>query len=67
MDAVVDVDGVAAERVQVAAAAQGIETMPPSAYYFGAGRGPNALLPGFGAISPAGVTKLVRTIEAIRN
>ncbi len=50
--------------------AQGIETMPLSAYYFGAGKRANALLLGFGSVSPAairaGVTKLARVIEAVR-
>ena len=70
MHAVVDLDGVDAERVHAEAAAQGIETMPLSAYYFDAARRPNALLLGFGAIPPAairaGVTRLARVIEALR-
>jgi DNA-binding transcriptional MocR family regulator len=69
MHAVVDVDGIDAERLHAAAAAQGIESMPLSAYYFGPGRRPNALLLGFGAVPPAairaGVTKLARVIEAL--
>jgi DNA-binding transcriptional MocR family regulator len=44
--------------------------MPLSAYYFGAGHRPNALLLGFGAVPPAAiraaVTKLARVIEAVR-
>jgi GntR family transcriptional regulator/MocR family aminotransferase len=68
--AVVDVEGVSAERIHEEAARQGIETMPLSAYYFGAGHRPNALLLGFGAVPPAairaGVTKLARVIEAVR-
>ena len=70
MHAVVDVDGVSAERVHDEAAAQGVESMPLSAYYFGAGRRPNALLLGFGGVPPAairaGVTKLARAIECAR-
>jgi len=68
--AVVDVEGVSAERIHDEAARQGIETMPLSAYYFGAGHRPNALLLGFGAVPPAAiraaVTKLARVIEAVR-
>lgn len=71
MHAVVDVDGVDAGRLHAAALAQGIETMPLSAYYFGAGTRPNALLLGFGAVPPAvlrsGVTKLARTLEALQD
>jgi GntR family transcriptional regulator/MocR family aminotransferase len=71
MHAVVDVDGCSAERVHSAAAAQGIESMPLSAFHFGPGRRPNALLLGFGAVPPpvirAGVTKLARMIEALRD
>jgi GntR family transcriptional regulator / MocR family aminotransferase len=71
MHAVVELEGADAERVHVAAAAQGVESMPLSAYYFGGGRRPNALLLGFGAVPPAairaGVTKLARVIEALRS
>jgi GntR family transcriptional regulator/MocR family aminotransferase len=67
MHAVVEVDGVSAERVHV----EGIESMPLSEYQVGPGRRPNALLLGFGAVPPpvirAGVTKLARTIEALRD
>jgi GntR family transcriptional regulator/MocR family aminotransferase len=70
MHAVVDVEGVGAERVHAEAALRGIETMPLSAYYFGAGRRANALLLGFGSVAPAairaGVTKLARVIDAVR-
>jgi DNA-binding transcriptional MocR family regulator len=45
--------------------------MPLSSYYFGAGRRPNALLLGFGAVPPplirAGVARLARVIEAAKN
>jgi DNA-binding transcriptional MocR family regulator len=68
--AVVDVEGISAERIHEEAVLQGIETMPLSAYYFGAGKRANALLLGFGSVSPAairaGVTKLARVIEAVR-
>ena len=68
MHAVVDVLGANAERVHVEAAAQGIESMPLSAYCSG-GVADNALLLGFGAISPsairAGVTRLAKVIEVI--
>jgi GntR family transcriptional regulator / MocR family aminotransferase len=71
MHAVVDLDGVSAERVHEDAAAAGVETMPLSSYYFGAGRRPNALLLGFGAVPPplirAGVARLARVIEAAKN
>jgi GntR family transcriptional regulator/MocR family aminotransferase len=70
MHAVVDVVGVSAERLHAEAAALGIESMPLSAYYFGAGNRPNALLLGFGSVSPAairaGVTKLTRAMENCR-
>ena len=43
--------------------------MPLSAYYFGGGRPPNALLLGFGAVSPgairSAVTRLARVIDGI--
>jgi DNA-binding transcriptional MocR family regulator len=67
----VDVDGVEAERLHAASAALGIESMPLSAYHFDPGRRPNALLLGFGAVPPAairaGVTKMARVIEALRD
>ena len=69
MHAVVDIEGVNADRLHHAAAARGIETMPLSSYYFGDGRRPNALLLGFGAVAPgalrAGVAKLARVIEGL--
>ncbi|HUQ09596.1 MAG TPA: PLP-dependent aminotransferase family protein [Steroidobacteraceae bacterium] len=68
MHAVVDVEGVSAERVHEAALASGIETMPLSAYYRGEAPRPNALLLGFGAVTPAairaGVMRLVRAAES---
>ena len=71
MHAVVDVEGVSAERVHAAAAARGVESMPLSAYYFGAGPRANALLLGFGSVTPAairaGVTKLARAVEPRRS
>jgi GntR family transcriptional regulator / MocR family aminotransferase len=67
MHAVVDLDGVNAERLHAEALAKGIETMPLSAYHAGAGPRPNALLLGFGAVPPpairAGVARLARLIE----
>jgi GntR family transcriptional regulator/MocR family aminotransferase len=70
MHAVVDVMGVNAERLHVEAAALGVESMPLSAYYFGASHRPNALLLGFGSVPPAairtGVTKLARAIESVK-
>ncbi len=66
MHAVVDVEGVSAERLHAEAAALGVESMPLSAYCFGTGPRPNALLLGFGAVPPAairaGVAKLARAI-----
>ena len=50
MHAVLDADGVDAERVHTVAAAVGVESMPLSSYYFGGGRPPNALFLGFGAV-----------------
>ena len=68
MHAVVDLDGVSAERVHEEAAALGVETMPLSAYYFGAAGVRMRCCSGFGAVSPpvirAGVVKLARAIEA---
>jgi GntR family transcriptional regulator/MocR family aminotransferase len=68
MHAVVDVDGMSAERLHVEAAEQGIESMPLSAYYSGAGAD-NALLLGFGAVTPtairSGVTRLARLMNRI--
>jgi GntR family transcriptional regulator/MocR family aminotransferase len=68
MHAVVDVDGMSAERLHVEAAEQGIESMPLSAYYSGAGAD-NALLLGFGAVTPtairSGVTRLARLMDRI--
>jgi GntR family transcriptional regulator/MocR family aminotransferase len=74
MHAVVDVEGVSAERVQAEARERGIECMPLSAYCFGTPRGEavrmNALLLGFGAVPPAairsGVTRLARLIDSLR-
>jgi DNA-binding transcriptional MocR family regulator len=67
MHAVVEIEGASAERVHEEAAVQGVETMPLSAYYFGAGRRPNALLLGFGSVPPAairaGVVRLARAVE----
>jgi len=68
MHAVVELEGVSAERVHEEAIVLGVETMPLSAYYFGTGRRPNALLLGFGAVSPAqirdGVNRLARAVES---
>jgi DNA-binding transcriptional MocR family regulator len=70
MHAVADVLGLDAERLHTAALACGIETMPLSAYYPGAGPRPNAWLLGFGAVTPAalraGVTRLARVAEGLR-
>ncbi len=70
MHAVVDVEGVNAERLHAEALTKGIETMPLSAYYQRGPR-PNALLLGFGAVTPAairaGVTRLARAAEAARD
>jgi GntR family transcriptional regulator/MocR family aminotransferase len=68
MHAVVDVEGASAEQLHVLALTGGIETMPLSAYYCGAGPRANALLLGFGAVSPAairaGVSRLCRLMAA---
>lgn len=75
MHAVVEVDGVTAERLHAEAAEQGIECMPLSAYYSCsastlAGKDENALLLGFGAVTPAairaGVGRLARLIERMK-
>ena len=69
MHAIADLEGVSAESVHDEAAARGIECMPLSAYYSDR-CGPNALLLGFGAVSPAalrvGVTRLARVIDGLR-
>jgi len=71
MHAVVDVAGISAERLHAEAAALGVESMPLSAYYFGEGQRPNALLLGFGSVTPAairaGVSKLARAIESVKS
>jgi GntR family transcriptional regulator/MocR family aminotransferase len=74
MHAIVEVEGMAAERVHAAALTLGVESMPLSAYYepgpVRASRPPNALFLGFGAVSPTqirtGVTRLARAIELAR-
>lgn len=70
MHAIVDVEGVDAERVHAEAAALGVETMPLAAYHQGEGPRPNALFLGFGSATPTqlrtGVTKLARAIEMAR-
>jgi GntR family transcriptional regulator/MocR family aminotransferase len=70
MHAVLDVEGVDAERVHAEAMALDVESMPLAAYYLRGGRRPNALLVGFGAVPPAaivqGVAKLGRAIAAAR-
>jgi GntR family transcriptional regulator/MocR family aminotransferase len=70
MHAVVDVEGVSAERVHAEAAARGVETMPLAWYFQNAGQHPNALFIGFGAVPPTqlrtGVTRLARAIESAR-
>jgi GntR family transcriptional regulator/MocR family aminotransferase len=71
MHAIVDLDGVSAERVAEEAALRGVETMPLSAYYYGESARANALFLGFGSVAPAaihaGVTKLARAIESVRH
>jgi GntR family transcriptional regulator/MocR family aminotransferase len=71
MHAVLDVEGVDAERLHVEAAALGVESMPLAAYYLRGGRRPNALLVGFGAVPPVairqGVAKLARAVDLARS
>jgi DNA-binding transcriptional MocR family regulator len=66
----VDLDGVDAGRVHQEAMAQGIECMPLAAYGTGAWPDANALLLGFGAVSPAalrgGVSRLARIVDSLR-
>jgi GntR family transcriptional regulator/MocR family aminotransferase len=68
MHAVLDVEGVDVERLHAEAAALDVESMPLASYYWRAERRPNALLLGFGAVTPAairaGVAKLGRAFEA---
>ena len=67
MHAVLDVEGVDAERLHVEAAALGVESMPLASYYSRAVRRPNALLLGFGAIAPAAIhAGVVRLAAAVR-
>jgi GntR family transcriptional regulator/MocR family aminotransferase len=67
MHAVLDVEGVDAERLHLEAAALGIETMPLATYYLRGGRPPNALLLGFGAVPPVAIrTGVARLALAVR-
>jgi GntR family transcriptional regulator/MocR family aminotransferase len=70
MHAVVDLEGADACEVHQAALAEGLETMPISAYQSGESPNSNALLLGFGAVTPAvlraGVTRLARVIDTLR-
>jgi GntR family transcriptional regulator/MocR family aminotransferase len=70
MHAVLDVEGVDAGSLHEAAAAIGVESMPLGAYYSRAGRRPNALLLGFGAVPPAtiraGVASLRKAFDVAR-
>jgi GntR family transcriptional regulator/MocR family aminotransferase len=70
MHAVLDAEGVDAERLHAEAAALGVESMPLAAYYSRPGRRPNALLLGFGAVPPgvirAGVATLGRAFDIAR-
>jgi GntR family transcriptional regulator/MocR family aminotransferase len=65
MHAVVDLEGVDAEQAHRVALAQNIESMPLSAYYSGAGVRDNALLLGFGAVSPAAIRAAVNRLTVI--
>ena len=70
MHAVVDLDGISAERVHAEAMSLGVETMPLSAYYAAPRLVCNALLLGFGSVPPAsirtGVARLARAIDQVR-
>lgn len=74
LHAVADLEGADAERVALEAAARKIEVMPLSHYYFGGEpddvEPPNALVLGFGAVSPgvirAKMAQLVAAIDAAR-
>ncbi len=70
MHAVVDLDGISAERVHAEAMSLGVETMPLSAYFAAPRLACNALLLGFGSVPPAsirtGVAKLARAIDHVR-
>ena len=70
LHAVVDLDGVDAERVFREAAARDIEVMPLSHYYFGGGPRQNGLVLGFASVQPAviraAVTQLAVAIEVAR-
>jgi GntR family transcriptional regulator/MocR family aminotransferase len=70
MHAVVDVEGVDAIRVHQEAMAVNLECMPLAAYSGGSPAGANALLLGFGAVSPAtirgGISRLARILESLR-
>jgi GntR family transcriptional regulator/MocR family aminotransferase len=70
MHAVVDVESVDAQRLHEKALAMGIETMPLAAYHAGRAARPNALVLGFGAVTPAairaGVVRLSRAAADLR-
>jgi GntR family transcriptional regulator/MocR family aminotransferase len=70
LHAVADLEGVAAERVHIAAAERKIEVMPLSHYYVDDEPPQNALLLGFAAVGPrvirAGVAQLAAAIAAAR-
>ena len=67
---VADVLDADASAVCHEAAAREVEVMPLSAYRFGRGRLPNAIVLGFGAVPPralrAGMERLARALEAAR-
>ena len=67
MHAVVDVEGVSAERVHEEAAALGVEIDAAVCLLLRRGPRPNALLLGFGSVPPAairaGVVRLARAVE----
>ncbi len=78
MHAVVDIEGVSAERVHTEAAARGIESMPLSAFYLGTGvhggasmnggngaSEANALLLGFGAVPPAAIRAGIQRLAKV--
>jgi GntR family transcriptional regulator/MocR family aminotransferase len=70
MHAVLDVEGIDAERLHARAAALGVESMPLASYYCRGGGRPNALLLGFGAVAPtairAGIATLGRAFDEVR-
>jgi GntR family transcriptional regulator/MocR family aminotransferase len=70
LHALADLENANAERVFQEAASRGVEVMPLSAYFMGAGKSPNSLLLGFASMRPEalrrGMQSLADAIAAAR-